>query len=221
MSNQQLVKKMKQRSKGGWRGVCAMMGVLVCVGVLMCEAGCRDRGPAVQAKGTAIDISRNTFNAGEVAGYVKPGVYDAHLSGHDVYVVSNEHGMVVALAGVCPHDNTRVVFDGVTQKFKCPKCGSRFTSNGLKVKGGVSPTSMARCRVDVVEGDLLVRPSRMFLHENTRNTWSNPFSMYVFEEGTKQREGILRDYHAGGRESLQKQKGSGRGILGRKKAAGE
>ncbi|WP_432798799.1 hypothetical protein [Poriferisphaera sp. WC338] len=183
---------------------------------------CRDRGPGAQAKGTAIKISRAAFNIGKPDKYQKPGVYDQYLKSKNVFIVSNEHGMVVVLAARCPKENAKLFFDDVPRKFKCPKCASRFTENGLKVKGVISPTSMARCRVDLIDGSLVVRPSRMFLHENKRNTWSSPFSMYVFGDDEEQspvgnKTATVRDYRDDGRERMITERGSGKGILGNKK----
>lgn len=132
-----------------------------------------------------LELDTMMFNIGTPSQYRKPGIYHDYRESRGVYIIS-DHNMLVVLSAVCPHDHSGVRYDETTNKFKCPTCLSRFTTDGLRSGKGKAPHSLSRCRIDLVKGTLLVRPSRQFVQEydqlaNPKNTWSSAPSMYLFE----------------------------------------
>ncbi|QQE13338.1 hypothetical protein JD969_07735 [Planctomycetota bacterium] len=147
----------------------------------------RQLGPGSPNNKTLVEIPTARFNIGSPDQYITPGINTDYLDKHEVYLVTNDHDMLVALAARCPKDNNLLSFDRDSYRFECHKCRSRFTSDGRRLKPYKSPTSLARCQIafDPDSNILTVRPERFFFHENKkRNTWSNQHSMHHYKNPT-------------------------------------
>ena len=160
-------------------GICSF--VLIAILLFVFVSG-RVLGPGDPNNKSKISIPTSSFNLGVPDPYKRIGVYSNFLSSREIFLVTNEHNMLVALAARCPNDNNLLKYDRDTNRFKCMQCSQRFTSNGLRLKPYIAPTSLARLRLRAESDDTVtVFPNRFFFHENPhRNTWSNPNSMFIF-----------------------------------------
>ncbi|MFM8781256.1 MAG: ubiquinol-cytochrome c reductase iron-sulfur subunit, partial [Gemmatimonadota bacterium] len=81
-------------------------------------------------------------------------------------ILSRYLGMVYALARVCPHKGTMVVWQPEQNRLYCPKHKSTFTANGTKIQGK-SPRSMDRYAIRLEEGKLVVDTAKVIEGDGT------------------------------------------------------
>ncbi|QDU32359.1 hypothetical protein KS4_03910 [Poriferisphaera corsica] len=161
----------------------ALLLIVLLAYILFAVVPGRQLGPGSSNVKTAIQIPTARFNIGSPSQYKDPTIYTDYLDSRQVYLVTNSHNMLVALAARCPKDNNPITFDRDSYRFECHACRSRFTSDGLRLRPYTAPTSLARLQIayDPDNDTLTVRPHRFFFHENKkRDTWSNPHSMYHY-----------------------------------------
>lgn len=117
----------------------------------------------------------DAFAIGQITDFVEPKVYTEFRKTHDLWVVSDGRWLFVLHAD-CPGGHGQTFWDDTSGKFYCPKDGSRFDRYGLKWgRDTRAPHSMARARIDLVDGEIRVSPNRRYVHE--KDQWSSPFSM--------------------------------------------
>ena len=134
----------------------------------------------------AIDLPSEPFLIGSPDQYREAKVHEHRRSSQKVYVCSDGR-MLVVLSAACPHDDCGIVYDSLSNQFKCPCCARRFTDMGLP--RGSPPgklRSLRRLHIELTgdrddpASELRVFPQRPYVQE--KNEWSYRYSLYLFEE---------------------------------------
>ncbi len=127
-------------------------------------------------------LATEPFAIGPPDLYKSFGVYTDFRKSHGVWVVSTFSSsgvMIVALSAICTHNACGTRYNRHANKFKCPCHGSSFTSDGLVSGSGRATRALERCRLDLIDGELVVNPDIRFRQD--QNEWSNPYSMHIID----------------------------------------
>lgn len=160
-----------------------MSALLVAVWLV---SGCSDANAGPKSP-RDVRLPRKPFSVGSPEQYREPGVYDDFRDSHGVWIVSDGNN-VVALAALCPEGDPKLpryegcgtTFDTLSGRFRCSCDGSTFSREGLKPNSSRAEDSMRRCRIELVNGQLVVSATRRY--SQVRNQWSSIYSMFLFEE---------------------------------------
>ncbi|MEM6458429.1 MAG: hypothetical protein AAF710_03450 [Planctomycetota bacterium] len=168
--------------------------------------GCGEPDAASAAGATlASRTVSHSFDIGVPRKYRVNRVYTEFAKSHGVYLVSG-HGMLVALAAECTstkHDTTLVRWEPEVGVFRCPKCGARYTRDGLNIGDRQTRRPLERCRIrqsgKIFDRDttLVVDPGKRFRQE--RQQWSKHTSFFPLVEVVttqQQRERLDRQRRA-------------------------
>jgi hypothetical protein len=134
---------------------------------------------------TAFQVMPSTdrVTLGPLDDYRELGVYKMHAKKHGVFVVTTRPGpdmgekMLFALRSTCPHDGQRIHYDGMTNRFDCPRGDHHFTVEGLPTTPGYEGPAMVRVAVQEKKGDLVIAPDRLFYFQ--KQQWSLDHSMLL------------------------------------------
>ncbi|MEM6553223.1 MAG: hypothetical protein AAF750_13990 [Planctomycetota bacterium] len=153
---------------------------------LLAAPGCDRIMGTPHERATQRDHNRlQPFRIGQAITHVEPGVSDAFLSEHSVYLVTN-NDMLVALSAKSTEADTNVRWDPVSGLFECPVSGALYSRDGLPWGSSPATRALERCRVATIGPsndpyvELLVDPSRRFLFED--NQWSRVMSNHLLPE---------------------------------------
>ncbi len=170
--------------------------VLPCLlGLVGCDAESASAGSG--ANGSA--VAGRAFTIGRIDDYQRPGVDETYARSHGVYLVSN-HGMLVALAAQCTnpdHGSTAVRFDVVAGIYRCPRCGAKYTRDGLNIGHSQTDRPLERCRlrnsgpIFDPQTRLRVDPGKRFRQED--NQWSMHTSYFPLDEAADEKNAARRE----------------------------
>ncbi|MEM6392425.1 MAG: hypothetical protein AAF797_06600 [Planctomycetota bacterium] len=153
---------------------------------LLAAPGCDRIMGTPHERATQRDHDRlQPFRIGQAITHVEPGVSDAFLGEHSVYLVTN-NGMLVALSAKSTEADVNVRWDPVAGLFECPVSGALYSRDGLPWASSPATRALERCRVATIGPsddpyvELLVDPSRRFLFED--NQWSRVMSNHLLPE---------------------------------------
>lgn len=130
--------------------------------------------------------SSERVSLGALDQYRERGVYTRHAKGHGVFIVNTRSGpdaneaMLFALRHTCPHDGRPLHYDGMTNRFDCPRHDHHFTVEGLPTTPGYEGPAMVRVAVLNKQGDLVIAPDRLFYFQ--KQQWSLEHSMLLLED---------------------------------------
>ncbi|MEM1212089.1 MAG: hypothetical protein AAGI68_07305 [Planctomycetota bacterium] len=157
--------------------------VLLVGSCLFAISGCDQIMGNPHERATQRDRSRlQPFRIGPAITWVEPGVSDAFLREHNVFLVTNNE-MLVALSAKSTEADINVRWDPVAGLFECPVSGALYSRDGLPWASSPATRALERCRVatlgpsDDPEVELLVDPSRRFRFED--NQWSRVMSNHL------------------------------------------
>lgn len=125
------------------------------------------------------------FRIGPASAWATPGVSDAFLQSHRVYLVTN-NGMIVALDAQSTEAGAMVRWDALSGLFRCPVTGAMWSMDGLAWADSPASRAMERCRLislgpaEDPEVELVVDPQFRFRFED--NQWSRVMSNHLLPE---------------------------------------
>ena len=150
--------------------------------------GCDPTSASGSGGADASVVAGRSFTIGTIREYQRPGVDAGYARSHGVYLVSN-HGMLVALAAECTnpgHSPTAVRFDDVAGIYRCPRCGAKYTRDGLNIGDSQTTRPLERCRLRNAgpiydpQTHLMVDPGKRFRQEDSQ--WSQHTSYFPLDE---------------------------------------
>jgi hypothetical protein len=183
-----------------------LWNIVLGLSVVAITAGCDRPQGAQDLPGFKARVAEEPFVIGLPRHYEKPEVYEKFAESHGVYLVSTEQ-MLTALAAECTNDRCEKIavrYDDVSGVFKCPRCGTTYTSFGLPQRRTIPPTdrtsnerakamttysdrALERCQISNIgplyapQTELSVDPRKRYQQEDQE--WSKPMSMYVWPVG--------------------------------------
>ena len=148
--------------------------------------GCSDDPDGDQSP-NRLKLPKRPFRIGDPQQYRKRGVYTTHRRSHGVWIVSNG-SMLVVLSAQCPHRGSGTLYDSVTDQFKCPHDGSRFTTDGINRTSSIASRPLERCHITLIgqrgdpASDLEIDAISKHRFRQERNEWSQRHSLFLFNE---------------------------------------
>ncbi len=167
---------------------CLRIAIAVLFAALL--PGCGDLSdvlgnPADRAKHTVSAKQTRPFEIGPASRWAEPGLYMDYAKSHQI-ALKSDHGMLVAILLIGPETGAEVQYDRLSNLFKDPQSGEKFTTDGLKWGGADDRPSLARCRIrhlgplDDPDVGLVVDPGKLFRQEDQQ--WSKAASNHLFVE---------------------------------------
>ena len=123
---------------------------------------------------------RHRVELGPIEDYADVGVVTDHVADHGLFVVTTrpaDEKILVALRATCPHDGQRVIHDELSNRFKCPRGGHRFTLEGLPATTAYQGPALVRVAVMNKHGKLTVAPEHEYRFQ--AQEWSLEPSMLL------------------------------------------